>query len=259
MHEVAGFNEKILPQDFDTSDYETLSSGIFTKNGDSFKEFKPVEKTDAPVEKNISKLNEEVKNNSASEEQASNTGSNHNSGNENNHKPANKTANEVVFSDHLQHRSAGVNETAAFRPVKGYTSVFKEIDASNLVDEIKNLCVKGEKSNITLKLTPEHLGAVKLSIDIKDSVMSTSIEVENESVRQVVQNNIDTLRQTLQANGIQLSSFSVSLSNQHEQKSSGKSGNKKEKQQENEGIKLKTEEKTVKTKKLGYNTYEYLA
>jgi flagellar hook-length control protein FliK len=94
---------------------------------------------------------------------------------------------------------------------------------------------------------------------MKESVMTTSIEVENESVKQVVQNNIDSLRQTLQQNGIQLSSFSVSLSQQHEQKTPGKSGGKKEKYQENDEVKSAAGEKKTKSKKMGYNTYEYLA
>jgi flagellar hook-length control protein FliK len=253
------YEEKVLPQDFDTSDYETLNSGIFSsKAGDSFKEHRIVEKTDT-AEKNPFKVNEEVKQNSGTGEQPADTGSNNNSGNETTHKPAFKAGNEITFADHLQGKTANVTETTGAKPVKGYTSVLKEINAANLIDEVKNLCIRGEKSNITLKLSPEHLGTVKLSIDIKDSVMSTSIEVENESVKQVVQNNMESLRQTLQQNGIQLSSFSVSLSGQHEQKSPGKPGNKRGKQQETGEIKVNSEEKTVKTKKLGYNTYEYLA
>jgi flagellar hook-length control protein FliK len=259
------YAEKILPQDFDTSDYETLSSGIFNgKMAESIKEYKNPEKYEAD-EKNSLNVNKEVKESNSAEEQAANTGnsnsSNSNSSNsEANHKQSFKSGNEeILFADQLQSKSAQVNQAAETKPVKNYTPLFKEVNAANLIDEVKNLCFKGEKTNITLKLTPEHLGNVKLSIDIKDSVMNTSIEVENESVRQVVQNNMDNLRQSLQQNGILLNSFSVSLSNQHEQKSSGKSGSKKGKQEDDIEIKISADEKTVRTKKMGYNTYEYLA
>jgi|GEM_PF-2024159 len=257
----SSYDDKVMPQDFNTSDYENLSSGMFSsKLTDSLKEHKGLDKTGA-AEKTNTTGNSETKEGSSSQEQSSaGTGSNNNSSSETAGKQfAAKSSTSDTFAAHMQNRNVQVDETAAAKTVKSYTSGFKEIEASKLIDEIKNISLKGEKTNITLKLSPENLGTVKLSIDIKESVMSTSIEVENESVRQVVQNNMDTLRQTLQQNGIQLSSFSVSLSQQHEQKTPGKSGNKKEKYQENDEVKVTTEEKKTKTRKMGYNTYEYLA
>ena len=164
------------------------------------------------------------------------------------------------FAENMQTKdiSQPASATNAAGFAKNDAPVYRNVDISQLVDEVKNLIVKKEKADITLKLSPEHLGKVKLVINIENSLVHTRLEVENESVRQVVQNNLDTLKQSLQQNGIQLSSFSISLSNQ-EQKPQGRFEPKKKLNNSGKEIRIEEEIKPENKKKMGYNTYEYLA
>jgi flagellar hook-length control protein FliK len=89
--------------------------------------------------------------------------------------------------------------------------------------------------------------------------VQANIEVENESVKQLIMTNVETLKQSITQSGIQLGGFSVSLNNpegkmkrEYEQKKKEQGG-----QQNMKVDKVVTEE--IKEKKLGYNTYEYLA
>jgi flagellar hook-length control protein FliK len=130
----------------------------------------------------------------------------------------------------------------------------KTIELSEFVDEVSKLAEDGKEKNIVLKLVPETLGKVKVSLNITDNIVSANIEVENESVKSIVQNNSENLRNSLMQQGLQLNSLNISLSS-NEQKA-GKSSVSKKKQ----AILSKIDEKESRkvSKNLGYNTYEYL-
>ena len=138
-----------------------------------------------------------------------------------------------------------------------FTSSLKTINVSDIVKEFTSIINQKESKSVVLQLKPENLGKIKLSVDIVDNVVHAHVEVENDSVKQMVQSNIDTLKHSLNLNGLQLSAVDVSLSGG--QQKSFKSFNTKKKVQYTGGeLQLNDEPESLTSRNMGYNTYEYL-
>jgi|YelNatPaOPRAMG01_1025707.scaffolds.fasta_scaffold00063_59 hypothetical protein len=133
----------------------------------------------------------------------------------------------------------------------------KTIEIANLSKEISKFVLQGESKNLVLQLKPENLGKVKISLDVSGNSVSAHVEVENDSVKQMVQTHIDNLKQSLNLNGLQLSTLDVELSG-GEQKPSRFFNAKKKSQYSAASNKIEEIPDSVAAKKLGYNTYEYL-
>ena len=135
----------------------------------------------------------------------------------------------------------------------------KLINANQIGDELSKYISSGNKQSITFQLSPENLGKLTLSIDYIENQLRANIEVENEQVKQLIQNNIEQLKNSLQSSGIQLNDVNVSLGN-YEQKSLRNSNVRKKSYSKTYGKEIKVENsKAPSTKKLmGYNTYDYL-
>ena len=135
--------------------------------------------------------------------------------------------------------------------------VMKIVKANELMNEINRFVQQGNSKSALLKLDPENLGKVKIVLDVVDKSVHASVEVENENVRQIVQNNINELKQSLNLSGLQLSSVNVSLNNNDE--NTNKSLTQKKKSGYNQ-YERKIEEPAgaVSSKSMGYNTYDYL-
>ena len=138
--------------------------------------------------------------------------------------------------------------------------VTKTIKSDEVIKELKTLIQSGEHKTMILKIMPENLGKMKVMLDLTDNKqVQANIEVENESVKQLIMSNVENLKQAISQSGLQLGGFSVSLSNP-EQKMKREFEQKKKEQGGIADIKVeKTKSEEIKEKKLGYNTYEYLA
>jgi hypothetical protein len=64
---------------------------------------------------------------------------------------------------------------------------------------------------INIQLSPEHLGKVRVSLEMKDGAMSARIGVENDQVRQQVEAGLAALKDALQNQGIKLQGLEVSV------------------------------------------------
>ncbi|MDQ7817309.1 MAG: flagellar hook-length control protein FliK [Melioribacteraceae bacterium] len=164
-----------------------------------------------------------------------------------NHSEFNKKIDQV---DKLTHKI--VSDASAF------TETVKKVKSSEVVSEINKYLLSNEKQSVTFQLTPKNLGTVKLIVDYVDNQLSANIEVENEQVKQTVQSNLDQLRNTLQNNGIQLSNINVSLSN-GEPKAQKQFSQKRKNFGGSSELKVGQKNDLSGKKKMGYNTYEYLA
>jgi len=135
----------------------------------------------------------------------------------------------------------------------------KTVKAFELHNELKNILASRESRNVTLRLSPEQLGKVNVIIDIADNVMNTKISVESESVKQMVQNSATELRNSLSESGIQLMGFSVGMASGEEKGNSKFAGKAKKKNYSvDENLIIEENIEEEKSKKLGYNTYDYI-
>jgi flagellar hook-length control protein FliK len=142
--------------------------------------------------------------------------------------------------------------------VSVFAETVKKVKSSDLVSEINKYLLSNEKQSITFQLTPKNLGTVKLIVDYVDNQVSANIEVDNEQVKQTVQSNLEQLRSTLQNNGIQLTNINVSLNN-GEPKANKQFSQKRKNYGGTSGFKVDQKNDLSGKKKMGYNTYEYLA
>jgi hypothetical protein len=119
---------------------------------DSIKEYKDNGKAPDTVKNNTVAANDSKEGSSSREQASTGMGSNNNNNTDTGAKQSAGKApvDTAPFASHVQSKTASLDETSAAKPVKSYTSGFKEIDAAKLIDEIKNLSLKGEKANITL-------------------------------------------------------------------------------------------------------------
>ncbi len=133
----------------------------------------------------------------------------------------------------------------------------KTVKPDNLVNEISRIIQQGDTKSAVLKLDPETLGKVKIVLDVVDKNVHANIQVENESAKQIVQNNINDLKQSLNLNGLQLSSVNVSLSS-NEDKTSKPFVQKKKSAYGQYERKIEDTNSAIVSKSMGYNTYDYL-
>lgn len=138
-----------------------------------------------------------------------------------------------------------------------FNDVYKTVSVHDLVSEISNFIGNGESKGVTLKLKPGDLGKVKITLEVVNKIVHANIEVDNEAVKQMVQNNINNLRQSLNLNGLQLSSMTVSLSSQ-EGKSNKSFTGKRKTSRNLISKKIDSGSEQTVSKTLGYNTYEFL-
>ncbi len=134
----------------------------------------------------------------------------------------------------------------------------KTYKLSEAINEIKSLMTKGDTKSAVLQLAPESLGKVKVTLDVTSNSVHAHIEVDNETVKQAVQNNVNDLKQSLNQNGMQLNSFTVNLSG-GEQRQNKFFNLKKKLNYQNIKVQEEDNQESYSTKSLGYNTYEYLA
>jgi hypothetical protein len=134
----------------------------------------------------------------------------------------------------------------------------KIISSGEMIREIYKVIESGDKQSIVLRLVPKELGAVKIMLDTIDNVLTAKVEVENETIGQIIRNNVDQLKHSLLQSGVHVNSISISYQNS-DQKQHGFNNHKRKNpayQQENEIEEL---DETIVTKKFGYSTYEFLA
>ncbi|QQS35481.1 MAG: flagellar hook-length control protein FliK [Ignavibacteriales bacterium] len=153
--------------------------------------------------------------------------------------------NQVITKEKIVVETKQMNET------------FKTIKSSEIVKEISNFVKTGETKTVVFKVVPENLGKIKVSLDVAENFAKATIEVENESVKQIVQSNLETLKNSLSQNGITLSAINVTL-NGNQQKGYKPVDSKRRVNDNTNENKIETAPEVLLRKDLGYNTYEYL-
>ena len=134
----------------------------------------------------------------------------------------------------------------------------KVISSGELVREVYKVFESGEKQSIVLRLVPKELGSIKIMLDTIDNVLTAKVEVENESVGHIIRNNVDQLKQSLLQSGVHVNSINISYHNP-DQKQNGFQNHKRKNPSYQPGNDFEEVDESILSKKMGYNTYEYLA
>jgi flagellar hook-length control protein FliK len=97
--------------------------------------------------------------------------------------------------------------------------------SSRLADVMKNEMVKhtglvlknNGQGEIHLVLKPESLGSVRIKLNLLDNHIVGKIIVDNNTVKQIMEENLGNLETALQQNGYQTASFDVTVAGGHQQ------------------------------------------
>lgn len=83
---------------------------------------------------------------------------------------------------------------------------------NQLTNKMQHLVRSGE-TEIRIQLRPESLGEVKLAIRMEGDIVAARIQVENQQVKQIVESNLQSLRDALSEQNLQAGSFEVNVGN----------------------------------------------
>src|SRR5690606_9649412 len=172
------------------------------------------------------------------------------------------------FANALDQARAPENRSAVQRAWSPHQPAFEK----NVLDQIsRKMSGMGLKSGeeLSIQLAPENLGKVRISLELKEGVMSARIGVENESVRQAVESNLAGLRESLEASGVKLQGLNVSVDQRHGSLFNPDGSNAESffRQQGREGragnggaetAPFESAPESDTGRRLGYNTLEYI-
>lgn len=107
-----------------------------------------------------------------------------------------------------------------FKPVLAQTygqrgSVEKTV-ARQIIDRI-SFRGTGSQKEINIKLDPPSLGSIRVNVSTSGESVRTTIITENSFVKQVIENNLSQLKDSLASQGIKVDQFSVLVGGQPEQ------------------------------------------
>ncbi len=142
--------------------------------------------------------------------------------------------------------------------MKDLQNTIKTIKTTEIISEITRHFQNTDIKSIVFQLSPENLGKIKLLIDYSTNRLTANIEVENEQVKQIIQSNLEQLKNNLQNSGIQLSNINVNIGN-NDQRYIRNGQAKKKGYQNSNTVKIEKQNVEGSKKMMGYNTYEYLA
>jgi len=88
------------------------------------------------------------------------------------------------------------------------------VDVKNLIDQLvqkAELTVKANSSEMKIQLEPESLGKITIKIALEDGLLTARFTTDNHQVKHILENNLSSLRQSLEAQGIKVEKTEVNV------------------------------------------------
>jgi flagellar hook-length control protein FliK len=98
------------------------------------------------------------------------------------------------------------------KPVSAETLSAKGTTEARVINQIINkvsLRANGSKSEVKIRLDPPSLGALRMNVTTAGDSVRTVIIAENHTVKQIIENNLLQLRDSMQNQGLKVDSFTV--------------------------------------------------
>ncbi|MFA5523319.1 MAG: flagellar hook-length control protein FliK [Tissierellales bacterium] len=92
---------------------------------------------------------------------------------------------------------------------QGTTILDKENIFEQIVDQVK--IDMGKKDEIRIKLKPDFLGEISLKLSSEKGVITAKAYVENYSIKQLIESNLDTLKESMKELGLKFEALDVSV------------------------------------------------
>ena len=101
---------------------------------------------------------------------------------------------------------------AGAKPVSAETLSAKGTTEARVINQIINkvsLRSNGSQSEIKIRLDPPSLGTLRMNVTTAGDSVRTVIIAENHAVKQIIENNLAQLRDSMQSQGLKVDSFTV--------------------------------------------------
>jgi flagellar hook-length control protein FliK len=102
--------------------------------------------------------------------------------------------------------------TEGAKPVSAETLSAKGTTEARVINQIVNkvsLRSNGSQSEIKIRLDPPSLGTLRMNVTTAGDLVRTVIIAENHSVKQIIENNMLQLKESMQSQGLKVDSFTV--------------------------------------------------
>lgn len=83
--------------------------------------------------------------------------------------------------------------------------------AQQIIEQVK-IVIQPAQTSMEMQLNPEHLGKVNLNITSKDGVMTAQFLTQTQVAKEAIESQIQTLRETLEQQGIKVEAIEVAVS-----------------------------------------------
>ena len=144
---------------------------------------------------------------------------------------------ESDFNQHLNSHAVKLNGEQHLSEIKNLSStkatsqVVKPSEIINQVVDKAKVVIGLEKSEMIIDLKPEHLGKLSLKIITEQGIVAAKFMAENQQVKEVLESNMQLLKDSLQKQGISIEGVSVQIAdrnrNSYEQQRSSEGKNEK--------------------------------
>ena len=109
-----------------------------------------------------------------------------------------------------------INADEIGKPKKTDRPMLDQIERIRFVNRVANACQSAANQNgtIRMKLHPESIGSISVKIQVKNKIMNAKIETETEDAKSLLLENLSSLRETLDGQGIRIEQFDVNVKSQ---------------------------------------------
>jgi len=123
-------------------------------------------------------------------------------------------ANSTGFNYSASVKSISTAETSNTSGASATSTAVREHLFQQIMDKAK-VMVDGGKSEMVLDLQPENFGKLSLKVVTERGIVLAKIVTENEQVKEVLETNMQLLKDSLQNQGLTVGEISVSVGNRH--------------------------------------------
>lgn len=127
----------------------------------------------------------------------------------------NDTTEKSIFTEHTFQQTVQTirtdNITAAPTTAVPHNVVFNTLDVIRQVSEFTRVMYQGDTTSMEMQLNPENLGKIYVQITAKEGVVTAHLAVQNEIVKEALENQTIQLRENMNQQGIKVEAVEVTI------------------------------------------------
>lgn len=127
----------------------------------------------------------------------------------------NDTTEKSIFTEHTFQQTVQTirtdNITAAPTTAAPQNVMFNTLDVIRQVSEFTRVMYQGDTTSMEMQLNPENLGKIYVQVTAKEGVVTAHLAVQNEIVKEALENQTIQLRENMNQQGIKVEAVEVTI------------------------------------------------